>query len=69
MNYFCNAMNFAEMLNNGLGKFNEQQLKSLSDEAYKNLNYFSLMIMNTLDLATINTKKLELDKKMINLGG
>ena len=62
-------MNFAEMLNNGLGKFNEQQLKSLSDEAYKNLNYFSLMIMNTLDLATINTKKLELDKKMINLGG
>ena len=26
------------------------------------------MIMNMLDLATLNAKKLELDKKMINLG-
>lgn len=63
-----NVMNFAEMLNDGLGKFNEQQLKSLSDEVYKNSNRLSSMIMNMLDLATLNAKKLELDKKMINLG-
>ena len=63
-----NVMNFAEMLNDGLGKFNEEQLKSLSDEVYKNSNRLSSMIMNMLDLATLNAKKLELDKKMINLG-
>jgi Na+/proline symporter/signal transduction histidine kinase len=63
-----NVMNFAEMLNEGLGKFNEDQLKMLSDEVYKNSNRLSSMIMNMLDLATLNAKKLELDKKIINLG-
>ena len=43
-----NVRNFAEMLNDGLGKFNEQQLKSLSDEVYKNSNRLSSMIMNML---------------------
>ena len=63
-----NVMNFAEMLNAGLGKFNEEQLKSLSDEVYKNSNRLSSMIMNMLDLATLNARKLELNKKKINLG-
>jgi signal transduction histidine kinase len=62
-----NVMNFAEMLNEGLGKFNETQLKMLSDEVYKNSNRLSSMIMNMLDLATLNAKKLELNKKTINL--
>ena len=63
-----NVMNFAEMLHEGLGKFNETQLKTLSDEVYKNSNRLSSMIMNMLDLATLNAKKLELKKKTINLG-
>jgi Na+/proline symporter/signal transduction histidine kinase len=63
-----NVMNFAEMLNEGLGKFNESQLKMLSDEVYKNSNRLSSMIMNMLDLAALEAKNLELDKRMINLG-
>ena len=63
-----NVMNFAEMLNEGLGKFNEDHLKMLTDEVYKNSNRLSSMIMNMLDLAALNAKKLELDKKTINLG-
>ena len=63
-----NVMNFAEMLNEGLGKFDESQLKMLSDEVYKNSNRLSSMIMNMLDLAALNAKKIDLDKKMINLG-
>jgi len=62
-----NVMNFAEMLNEGLGKFNESQLKMLSDEVYQNSNRLSSMIMNMLDLAALNAKKLELDKQTINL--
>jgi Na+/proline symporter/signal transduction histidine kinase len=63
-----NVMNFAEMLNEGLGKFSPEQLKMLSDEVYKNSNRLSSMIMNMLDLAALNAGKLELDKKVINLG-
>ena len=63
-----NVMNFAEMLNEGLGKFDESQLKMLSDEVYKNSNSLSSMIMNMLDLATLEAKNLELNKSTINLG-
>ena len=63
-----NVMNFAEMLNEGLGKFDESQLKMLSDEVYKNSNRLSSMIMNMLDLATLEAKNLELNKSTINLG-
>lgn len=63
-----NVMNFAEMLADGLGKFNEKQLQMLTEEVYKNSNRLSTMILNMLDLATLNAKKLELDKKLINLG-
>jgi K+-sensing histidine kinase KdpD len=62
-----NVMNFAEMLNEGLGKYDESQLKLLSEEVYKNSNRLSSMIMNMLDLAALNAKKLELDKKTINM--
>ena len=61
-----NVMNFAEMLNDGLGKFNEEQLKRLSDEVYKNSNRLSSMILNMLDLATLEAKKIELQKKIVN---
>ena len=63
-----NVMNFAEMLNDGLGKFNEEQLKDLSDEVYKNSNRLSSMILNMLDLATLDARKIELNKIMINFG-
>lgn len=63
-----NVMNFAEMLSDGLGKLNEKQLQMLTEEVYKNSNRLSTMILNMLDLATLNAKKLELDKKLINLG-
>lgn len=61
-----NVMNFAEMLNDGLGKFNEEQLKTLSDEVYKNSNRLSSMILNMLDLATLEAGKIELQKKIVN---
>ena len=61
-------MNFAEMLNDGLGKFNAEQLKMLSDEVYQNSNRLSSMIMNMLDLATLEAKKIELNKSTINFG-
>ncbi len=63
-----NVMNFAEMLNDGLDKFNEKQLKMLSDEVYQNSNRLSSMIMNMLDLATLEAKKIELNKSTINFG-
>jgi signal transduction histidine kinase len=63
-----NVMNFAEMLNNGLDKFDKKQLKLLSDEVYKNSNRLSSMIMNMLDLTTLEAKKIELSKSMINFG-
>lgn len=63
-----NVMNFAEMLNDGLDKFSEEQLKDLSDEVYKNSNRLSSMILNMLDLATLDAKKIELNKTMINFG-
>jgi len=62
-----NVMNFAEMLNEGLEKFNPEQLKMLSDEVYKNSNRLSSMIMNMLDLAALEAKNLELNKSTINL--
>ena len=38
----------------------------LSDEVYKNSNRLSSMIMNMLDLATLEAKKIELSKSTIN---
>jgi signal transduction histidine kinase len=63
-----NVMNFAEMLNEGLGKFNEDQLKNLSDEVYKNSTRLSSMILNMLDLVNLDVKKVSLEKAKINFG-
>ncbi len=61
-----NVVNFAEMLHDGLGKFDNNQMKMLSDEVYKNSNRLSSMILNMLDLATLDAKKIELDKSTVN---
>lgn len=62
-----NVINFAEMLSNGLTKFSKEQLKTLSEEIYKNSNRLSSMILNMLDLAILDSKKIELQKKTVNL--
>ena len=62
-----NVMNFAEMLSGGLGKYTKKQLKELSDEVFKNSNRLSSMILNMLDLAMLDVKKIELNKKTINI--
>ncbi|PCJ24482.1 MAG: hypothetical protein COA94_07290, partial [Rickettsiales bacterium] len=61
-----NVMNFAEILHDGLGKFSDEQLKMLSKEVYKNSNRLSTMILNMLDLATLQAKKIELQIKLAN---
>jgi K+-sensing histidine kinase KdpD len=62
-----NVMNFSEMLNEGLEGYSKEQLKMLSDEVYKNSNRLSSMILNMLDLATLDVKKVDLEKKVVNL--
>ena len=62
-----NVMNFAEMLSEGLEKFDKDQLKMLSDEVFKNSTRLSTMILNMLDLATLDVKKIDLIKKNVNL--
>ena len=61
-----NVMNFAEMISEGLGKLSEKDLKMMSDEVLKNSNRLSTMILNMLDLATLDVNKIELQKKTIN---
>ena len=61
-----NVMNFAEMLRDGLGTFSDKQLKMISEEVYTNSNRLSSMILNMLDLATLNAKKIELKKEKVN---
>jgi Na+/proline symporter/signal transduction histidine kinase len=63
-----NVMNFASLLSESLDKLPKDQLKELSDEVLKNSERLSTMIMNMLDLATLDTKKLALNKQIINLG-
>jgi Na+/proline symporter/signal transduction histidine kinase len=61
-----NVMNFAEMLNDGLEGYSKEQLKMLSDEVYKNSNRLSSMILNMLNLATLDVKKIELQCTIVN---
>ncbi len=63
-----NVMNFASLLSESLDKLPKEQLKELSDEVLKNSERLSTMIMNMLDLATLDTKRLALNKQIINLG-
>ncbi len=61
------VMNFSEILSEGLNKYSKEQLKILSDEIYNNSNRLSLMILNMLDLAMLDVKKIQLQKRNINL--
>ncbi|MCP5369343.1 MAG: hypothetical protein H6909_01445 [Rickettsiaceae bacterium] len=63
-----NVMNFASLLSESLGDMNQEQLKELSDEVFKNSERLSSMIMNMLDLATLDIRKVQLAKRIINLG-
>lgn len=63
-----NVMNFAEMLNDGVGKLSEDDLKMMSDEVYKSSTRLSTMILNMLDLAMLSANRIELKKSKINFG-
>jgi Na+/proline symporter/signal transduction histidine kinase len=62
-----NVVNFAEMLSEGLEKYSKEHQKMLLDEVLQNSNRLSSMILNMLDLAMLNAKKIELKKQTINL--
>ena len=62
-----NVMNFAEMLSEGLEKYTKEQQKELLDEVLQNSNRLSSMILNMLDLATMNVKNVNLNKQKINV--
>lgn len=63
-----NVMNFASLLSESLDNLPKNQLKELSDEVLKNSERLSTMIMNMLDLATLDIKKVQLTRRVINLG-
>ncbi|MDA9163435.1 HAMP domain-containing histidine kinase, partial [Rickettsiaceae bacterium] len=62
-----NVKNFSEMLLEQLEKYNDKEIKELTDEVYKNSIRLSSMILNMLDLATIEVKHVNLDKTLVNL--
>jgi Na+/proline symporter/signal transduction histidine kinase len=62
-----NVINFSEMLYKGLGKHSPEMLKELSDQVHKNTTRLSSMILNMLDLANLEVKKVNLDKTLVNL--
>ncbi|NRB10317.1 MAG: ATP-binding protein [Rickettsiaceae bacterium] len=65
-----NVINFAEMLKSGLEsgleKYGKNHIKMLTEEVYKNSNKVSTMILNMLDLALLQVKKIKLEKSTIN---
>lgn len=63
-----NVMNFAQILSSGIDKMSSEELKLISDEVYTNSTRLSTMILNMLDLAMLSVRKIELNKKTINLG-
>lgn len=63
-----NVVNFADMLNETLQKSDNKLLQELSEEVFKNSTRVSTMILNMLDLATLQVKKVDLQKKTINFG-
>jgi Na+/proline symporter/signal transduction histidine kinase len=63
-----NVVNFSEMLYETLGKSDNKLVKEMSKEVYDNSNRVSTMILNMLDLATLDVKKVDLQKKTINFG-
>ena len=61
-----NVMNFSDMLHEALYKSGNKHIQELSEEVYKNSTRVSSMILNMLDLATLDVKKVDLQKKTIN---
>ena len=61
-----NVVNFSDMLYEALQKTDNKLVKELSREVYDNSNRISTMILNMLDLATLDVKKVDLKKTMIN---
>jgi signal transduction histidine kinase len=61
-----NVINFAEMLKNGLNEYSHEEQKMLTSEVYNNSKRLSSMILNMLDLVTLDTHKMDLDKKKVN---
>lgn len=62
-----NVMNFAEMLSEEINKWDKRELKILSDEVLYNSTRLSTMILNMLDLATMDVKKVSLNRHKINI--
>jgi signal transduction histidine kinase len=61
-----NVVNFSEMLHETLGKSDNKLVKEMSKEVYDNSNRASTMILNMLDLATLDVKKVDLQKTTVN---
>ena len=61
-----NVMNFSDMLHEALYKSGNKHIQELFEEVYKNSTRVSSMILNMLDLATLDVKKVDLQKKTIN---
>jgi Na+/proline symporter/signal transduction histidine kinase len=60
------VINFSDMLHESLMKSNDTHLQKLSDEVVTNSTRLSSMILNMLDLALLDIKKIELEKTIIN---
>lgn len=63
-----NVVNFSEILSDGLDKINKAMLEELADEVINNPKHLSPIILNILDLATLDIQKIKLNKKTMNLG-
>lgn len=62
-----NVMNFTEILFHGLEKIDKELLQELSDEIQHNTKHLSTIILNMLDLATLDIEKIKLNRKTMNL--
>lgn len=60
------VMNFSDMLHESLMNTEHKHLLKLSDEVVTNSTRLSSMILNMLDLAMLDVKKIELEKSTIN---
>ena len=64
----CEVINFVEMLSDSLDQMDKKLIKELADEVAHNPTRLSTLILNMLDLATLNITKIKLTKKTMNLG-
>lgn len=63
-----NVMNFSDMLIESLSKKGDKYVQELATEVHNNSTRLSSMILNMLDLAMLDVKKIQLDKKTMNIG-